>query len=407
MTQLDPRAFDSSINFSPLLGALQNYRQGMDQEYKWKGQQALGTAIANKDYQGAQAAAGQYGMDLSVLMQVGEFGRQAQERDRQAEALKNPLLTQGLQPGYAAALETLAPEQRAAQLAQAQSPVTQSQLATAATGRQLSQAQLAQLRNQTPEVRATMAQGLGLKPGTYEHNAFVATGQIVAPQAPKSMEVNGKVISIPPNGGPVSTIYDGGPNFDKLPEFAAKAAGFTSRMVESENNTRKIMADKNTFDPTTVNTGLVRSMLPEAIGNVVARSGPMQQYEQSAEQWIRAFLRKESGAAIGKDEFARDFKVYFPQPGDGPEVVKQKERARLDAMRSFQMETRGFFDHASPEHSARLKGWQTPTSPDAPKPDGANAASRPVPVVNSPEDAARLPSGTIFKTPDGRTMQVP
>ena len=37
-----------------------------------------------------------------------------------------------------------------------------------------------------------------------------------------------------------------------------------------------------------------------------------------AEQWIRAFLRKESGAAIGKDEFTRDFVVYFPQPGDKP-----------------------------------------------------------------------------------------
>ena len=129
MAQLDPRAFDSSIDFSPLLGALRNYRQGMDAEYKWKGQQALGTALANKDYQGAQTAAGQYGMDPSVLMQVGEFGRQAQERQRQEEALKNPLLTQGLQPGYAAALATLAPEQRASQLAQAQSPMTAAQIA--------------------------------------------------------------------------------------------------------------------------------------------------------------------------------------------------------------------------------------------------------------------------------------
>lgn len=150
MAQLDPRAFDSSIDFSPLLGALRNYRQGMDQEYQWKGKQALGTALANKDYQGAQTAAGQYGMDPSVLMQVGEFGRQAQERDRQAEALKNPLLTQGLQPGYAAALATLAPEQRAAQLAQAQSPVTAAQIAASRTSTALHGQQLETARATAP-----------------------------------------------------------------------------------------------------------------------------------------------------------------------------------------------------------------------------------------------------------------
>lgn len=150
MAQLDPRAFDSSIDFSPLLGALQNYRKGMGEEYKWKGQQALGSALANKDYQGAQAAAGQYGMDPSVLMQVGEFGRQAQERDRQAEALKNPLLTQGLQPGYAAALATLAPEQRAAQLAQAQSPVTAAQIAASRTSTALHGQQLETARATAP-----------------------------------------------------------------------------------------------------------------------------------------------------------------------------------------------------------------------------------------------------------------
>jgi hypothetical protein len=128
MAQLDPRAFDSSIDFSPLLGALQNYRKGMGEEYKWKGQQALGSALANKDYQGASAAAGQYGMDPSVLMQVGEFGRQAQERDRQAEAFKDPRLMQGISPQHAAALATLAPEQRAAALAQAYNPLTKAQI---------------------------------------------------------------------------------------------------------------------------------------------------------------------------------------------------------------------------------------------------------------------------------------
>lgn len=217
--------------------------------------------------------------------------------------------------------------------------------------------QAGQIRNQSPEGKAQIAINAGIARGTPEFNQFVYG---ITPQQPKTMEVNGRVIALPPGGGPATVLYDGGQNFDKLPEFSAKAAGFTSRMVEAENNTRRITADANRFDPTSVGTGMIRSMLPEAIGNVVARSPEMQQYEQSAEQWIRAFLRKESGAAIGRDEFARDFKVYFPQPGDGPDVVKQKERARLDAMRSFQGETRGFFDYTSPQQAARLKGWQQP-----------------------------------------------
>lgn len=358
---LDPSAFAASrVNFSPLLQAIQGYRQGMDANFDFRGQQELGAALASGNMQGARDAAGKYGMDTNVLLTLGEKARQEQERQRMAEALKNPNLTRGMPPAYMAAIQAMPPEQQAAALAQAHSPVTKSQLEGQAISRQLSQAQLAQIKNQTPEARAGMAQSLGLQPGTNEFRTFVVTGQLSQPQQPKYMEVNGKVVAIPANGGPASVAYDGGPNFDKLPEFSAKAAGFTSRMVEAEDNTRRITADPKKFDPTSVSTGLVRSMLPEAIGNVVARSPEMQQYEQSAEQWIRAFLRKESGAAIGRDEFQRDFKVYFPQPGDGPEVVKQKERARLDAMRSFQGETRGFFDHTSPQQAARLKGWQQP-----------------------------------------------
>lgn len=355
----DARAWNGTANFSPLLQAIQGYRQGMDQNFDFRGQQAVGAELASGNMQGARDAAGKYGMDTNVLLTLGEKARQEQERQRMSEALKNPALMQGMSPAYAAAVRVMPPEQQAAQFAQAHSPVTKSQLEGQAMSRRLSEAQLAQIKNQTPEARAAMAQSLGLQPGTNEHRSFVVTGQLLQPQQPKYMEVNGKIVD--PASGRVA--YDGGPNFDKLPEFSAKAAGFTSRMVEAEDNTRRITADPKKFDPTSVSTGMVRSMLPEAIGNVVARSPEMQQYEQSAEQWIRAFLRKESGAAIGKDEFTRDFKVYFPQPGDGPEVVKQKERARLDAMRSFQGETRGFFDHTSPQQSARLKGWQQPANP--------------------------------------------
>jgi hypothetical protein len=224
------------------------------------------------------------------------------------------------------------------------------------------------------------------------------------------MEVNGKVINIGPDGK-ANVIYDGGTNFDKLPEFAAKSAGFTARMVEAERNMRDILkaqsvVDPKTgqpsekkFDPTTLETGMLRT-IKNAVGGNFVRSPDMQRYEQAAEQWIRAFLRKESGAAIGKDEFARDFVVYFPQPGDSPEVVKQKERARLEAKRSFQGETRGFFAHTSPKHAGMLKEWGDASDAEDQQAKQPAAQQKPV-AVRSIEDVAKLKPKTPFIIPDG------
>jgi len=67
------------------------------------------------------------------------------------------------------------------------------------------------------------------------------------------------------------------------------------------------------------------------VGGVAQRgvqSEQTQQFQQAANDWIRAKLRKESGAAIGKDEMDAEFRTYFPQVGDGPAVIAQKAEAR-------------------------------------------------------------------------------
>jgi hypothetical protein len=63
----------------------------------------------------------------------------------------------------------------------------------------------------------------------------------------------------------------------------------------------------------------------------MARSGQSpatQQYDQAAQDWIRAKLRKESGAAIGADEMKQEYATYFPMVGDTPEKIAQKAEAR-------------------------------------------------------------------------------
>lgn len=61
-----------------------------------------------------------------------------------------------------------------------------------------------------------------------------------------------------------------------------------------------------------------------------------QKYNQGKSQFITAVLRKESGAAISKEEFNRYDKEFFPQPGDKPETIAQKAQERkvaVDAMK--------------------------------------------------------------------------
>jgi hypothetical protein len=61
-------------------------------------------------------------------------------------------------------------------------------------------------------------------------------------------------------------------------------------------------------------------------------------YEQAKENFITAVLRKESGASINPDEFAREERKYFPQVGDSDSTIKQKQEARrlaISAMRQI------------------------------------------------------------------------
>ena len=52
------------------------------------------------------------------------------------------------------------------------------------------------------------------------------------------------------------------------------------------------------------------------------------QYRNAAMAWIRAKLRKESGALIDEDEARSEYETYFPLPNDKPEVIEQKRQLR-------------------------------------------------------------------------------
>jgi hypothetical protein len=111
----------------------------------------------------------------------------------------------------------------------------------------------------------------------------------------------------------------------KPTEGEANAAGFAGQMENSEAIIKALPAGSQPG----AGSGIAGSV--PFIGDVTKRlvqPEATQQYEQAAQAWIRAKLRKESGAAIGVDEMAQEYRTYFPQINDTPANIKQKAEAR-------------------------------------------------------------------------------
>jgi len=114
----------------------------------------------------------------------------------------------------------------------------------------------------------------------------------------------------------------------KPTEGETNAAGFASRMVAANAITSKL-ASGNVPKTIEAISGVIPligkaipEIIPEGIGGL---SSERRQYLQAANNFIRANLRKESGAAIGVDEWTAEFINYFPQYNDDAQTIKQKE----------------------------------------------------------------------------------
>ncbi len=113
-------------------------------------------------------------------------------------------------------------------------------------------------------------------------------------------------------------------NRPKLTEGEAKNAGFLERVNKSARTLDELESEGTSLFNKTIGN------LPVA-GNYM-RSQDAQKYDQAKRDFVNAILRRESGAVISDQEFANAEQQYFPQPGDGPEVIAQK-RANREAAR--------------------------------------------------------------------------
>jgi len=132
----------------------------------------------------------------------------------------------------------------------------------------------------------------------------------------------------------------------------SNAAGFLLRMQDA---TKLLDTYEGKGKPSVVTSSV--SGVP-FVGGYLERSAQtkeQQQYKNAALAWIRAKLRKESGAAIGKAEAEQEYQNYFPVVGDTKEVIAQKRSLRqsaMDEMRIASGKAASKVDEARPKNEA-------------------------------------------------------
>jgi len=153
------------------------------------------------------------------------------------------------------------------------------------------------------------ASAAGLIPGTQEYQQFM----INAGAGKKGMQV--KVNA----DGSVSFTQGGTDSID-MTEGQANTSIFANRMQGANN----IIA--NVEQSGTSVKQFLASGIP--LFDNFLTSEKFKMYEQAKSEFINSLLRKESGAAIGRDEFDRYNKQFFPEPGDTQAIIDQKRKNR-------------------------------------------------------------------------------
>lgn len=124
--------------------------------------------------------------------------------------------------------------------------------------------------------------------------------------------------------------YQPKPDASKASTADEKSAkGYLDRMIAADAELNKLVDEgftPNVRDHYTAGEGAAFNWMASPKGQV---------WRQQQEDWVRAKLRRESGAAIPPEEMDREIKTYFPQPGDSKAVMESKRKSREMAQQQF------------------------------------------------------------------------
>ena len=259
--------------------------------------QALGYTMG--DMAASQQMARQQQLqDMQMQMQQAQMAARAQEAEQEREEEKARaqwMQQQGFTPGMPEWAQKLAIEP-----ARQQDPTSLMQNLMAAG-----------LQPGTPEYQKAMMQAVLKPPISITQGPTPPAGYYWKdPSAPQA-----GLMKIP--GGPA----------EKETEGQLMAQGYAERM-------RDAGAEMSTLESSGLSPAAISEVAPAALSNVLA-SPEYQTYRAAQEDWVRAKLRKESGAVIGDVEMEREIKTYFPQIGDKPKTIARKKKQRETAERAM------------------------------------------------------------------------
>lgn len=222
---------------------------------------------------------------------------------------------------------------------------------------------------------------------------------------------NKRIVQLQPRGGGAAVVEVAGLNppngnnspyapTQKITEDQAKSRLWVDRMASAH---KVINANENINQGAEGYAGGVLAGKPgirdSAIFNTFA-SPERQKTIQAQRDFVNALLRRESGAAISQGEFENAQKQYFPQPGDGPEVLAQKRANRQTAIE-------GMMSGAGKGYKppADYVGTKGPAYPNAqPTQPAQNGSPK---QIGTQAEYQALASGSQYIAPDGsvRTKQ--
>jgi hypothetical protein len=193
--------------------------------------------------------------------------------------------------------------------------------------------QIADLDNAMIEAQAAVEEDLMTK---------IETSMIKQPDAAQQPAVSFEDVGVTDAGVPFNTEQ-------------GKAQGFLVGAAQAEDRLESLVPlddSKRKFQEMFMNARTVPfvggafEFVFDFIGSSRAKGGigdrltpEDQEYLQAGEQWIQNVLRKESGNAIGADEFSRTWRTYFPMAGDSQKVIQAKAKARKDKIKSMKSST--------------------------------------------------------------------
>jgi hypothetical protein len=108
-----------------------------------------------------------------------------------------------------------------------------------------------------------------------------------------------------------------------------------------------------------------------------------QRANNAGKEFLQAILRKDTGAAITKEETAEYGDVYLPKPGDSEAVIAQKRQARARALAAIEA---GMPAQAILQQEKAL---------------AVSSGTSEIPAVSAPSDYDALPSGARYRDPNG------